>query len=334
MRKSRLKFEGTGYYHCMSRIIEKRFIMGDLEKEKFVELMRNLAEFSGLRILTYSVLSNHFHVLLQCPQREAVSDRLLLKRLHAIYPARKVALIAGELTQLRQSGEHDAAEALKSGFTYRMYDISAYFKSLKQSFSQWYNRRNDRTGPLWDQRFKSVMVEGSVHALSTIAAYIDLNAVRAGIVEDPLDYRHCGYTAALGGNHTAREGIRGIWLGVGAEASWQRVHCQYRKLLFLQGEAHPVDQAGKQRAGFSKEAVKQVLQQGGSLSREQLLRCRVRYFTDGVAIGSRAFVEDIFLSSRDWFGTRRKTGARAMRNAKDIGLVSMRDLQLSPISIR
>jgi len=110
MRKSRLKFEGTGYYHCMSRIIEKRFIMGDREKEYFVELMRNLAEFSGLRILTYSVLSNHFHVLLQCPQREDVSDRLLLKRLHAIYPAKKVAQIAGELTRRHQSGEHAAVE--------------------------------------------------------------------------------------------------------------------------------------------------------------------------------------------------------------------------------
>jgi len=139
----------------MSRTIEKRFIMGEREKEYFVELMRNLAQFSGLRILTYSIMSNHFHILLQCPQREDVSDRLLLKRLRAIYPAKKVAEIAAELTQRRQSGEHDAAEALKSGFTYRMYDISAYFKSLKQEFSQWYNRRNDRTGPLWDQRFLS-----------------------------------------------------------------------------------------------------------------------------------------------------------------------------------
>jgi hypothetical protein len=215
-----------------------------------------------------------------------------------------------------------------------MYDISVYFKSLKQGFSQWYNKRNDRTGPLWDQRFKSVMVEGAGHSLETIAAYIDLNPVRAGIVSDPQQYRHCGYAAALGGNHAARDGIRGIWLGVGAEASWKRVHCQYRKLLFLQGEPHPVDQEGKPRVTFSKEAVQKVLTQDGNLSREQLLRCRVRYFTDGVAIGSRTFVEEVFLTSRQWFGERRKTGARTMQNAKDIGLVSMRDLRASPISIQ
>jgi REP element-mobilizing transposase RayT len=45
----------------------KRFIMGDREKEYFVELMRNLAEFSGLRILTYSVLSNHFSHIAPMP---------------------------------------------------------------------------------------------------------------------------------------------------------------------------------------------------------------------------------------------------------------------------
>jgi len=125
-----------------------------------------------------------------------------------------------------------------------------------------------------------------------------------------------------------------IFSGLRILTSWKRIHCQYRKWLFLQGETHPHDQAVNQRAGFSKESVKQVLEQNGSLTKEQLLRCRVRYFSDGVAIGSRAFVEEIFQTSRDWFGQRRKTGARVMRNAKDVGLVSMRDLQAAPISIQ
>jgi putative transposase len=39
-------------------------------------------------------------------------------------------------------------------------------------------------------------MEGTADALSTMAAYVDLNAVRAGIVEDPKDYRFCGYGEA------------------------------------------------------------------------------------------------------------------------------------------
>jgi REP element-mobilizing transposase RayT len=335
MRKSRLKLEETSYYHCMSRVIEQRFIMGEREREYFVNQMRNLAVFSGLRILTYCVMSNHFHILLQVPRREPVSDRLLLERLRAIYPANRVAEVAILLRDYRKAGNHDAADRLKASYTYRMYDISAYFKTLKQVFSQWYNKRNDRRGPLWDQRFKSLLVEGSAHALSTIAAYIDLNPLRAGLVADPSSYRHCGYAAALGGNALAQYGIRAIWPQIGSEASWQRVRCRYRKWLYLQGEESPMGVAGgrRQKRGFSTEDVKSVLEQDGELSSGQLLRCRVRYFSDGVALGSKAFAESLFSCNRDWFGAKRKRGARPIRNGGNLGLVTLRDLRCEPVRL-
>ena len=46
------------------------------------------------------------------------------------------------------------------------------------------------------------------------------------------------------------------------------------------------------------------------MSRGELLRCRVRYFSDGVVLGSREFVESVFTVHRDQFGVKRKTGAR------------------------
>ena len=48
---------------------------------------------------------------------------------------------------------------------------------------------------LWAERFKSVLVEGSREALLTVAAYIDLNAERAGLVGDPAEYRPLRPTA-------------------------------------------------------------------------------------------------------------------------------------------
>jgi hypothetical protein len=45
----------------------------------------------------------------------------------------------------------------------------------------------------------------------------------------------------------------------------------------------------------------------------QMLRHRVRYFTDGAVIGSRSFVNDAFASARERFGPKRKDGARKMR---------------------
>ncbi len=70
-------------------------------------------------------------------------------------------------------------------------------KLLKQRFSQWHNARNARKGTLWEERFRSVLVDGAGEALLTMAAYIDLNPVRAGIVQDPKDYRWSGYGEAL-----------------------------------------------------------------------------------------------------------------------------------------
>ena len=41
----------------------------------------------------------------------------------------------------------------------RVGDVSVYMKELKQRFSRWFNRRHDRFGTLWAERFKSVIVE-------------------------------------------------------------------------------------------------------------------------------------------------------------------------------
>jgi hypothetical protein len=69
-------------------------------------------------------------------------------------------------------------------------------KELKGRFAQWYNRRHHRYGVLWAERFKSVLIEEG-QALSAVAAYIDLNPLRAGLCEDPKDYRYCGYAEAI-----------------------------------------------------------------------------------------------------------------------------------------
>ena len=64
MRRARIKAEGADYYHCMSRIIERRHILKDREKQRPFSLMRSLAAFGGLEILTYCFMSSHFHILM------------------------------------------------------------------------------------------------------------------------------------------------------------------------------------------------------------------------------------------------------------------------------
>ena len=81
---------------------------------------------------------------------------------------------------------------IRSRFTLRMYDLSVFMKSLLERFTKWFNRTHSRSGTLWEDRFKSVIVESGV-AARTMAAYIDLNPVRAGMVKDPADYCWSSY---------------------------------------------------------------------------------------------------------------------------------------------
>jgi hypothetical protein len=80
------------------------------------------------------------------------------------------------------------------------------------------------------------------------------------------------------------------------------------------------------KKGFSKDRVEAVLKAGGKLSRAELLRCHVRWFSDGVAIGSKGFVEGIFSRCREHFGPKRKTGARPVREDAG-GLHALRELR-------
>ena len=86
------------------------------------------------------------------------------------------------------------------------------------------------------------------------------------------------------------------------------------------------------RKGIRKEvaaAEVEQLERSRDVARGQLLRCRIRYFTDGAVIGSRKFVNEAFTGARDRFGPKRKDGARKMRGsgAAAAGILwSMRDL--------
>jgi len=335
MRGARIRAVGAGYYHCMSRIIERRMILNDSEKELLLTLMRNLAAFGGLEVLAYCFMSNHLHVLIHVPERQDVSDAELLKRLRFIYTSQEVDMIGKQLNDYRLQGNAAAASSLKDGFTYRMYDISEFMKAFKQQFSQYYNTREGRCGPLWEQRFKSILVERSEDALLTIAAYIDLNPVRAGMVSDPKDYRYSSYGAAIGGNKAARHGLRRLMqaaLGCGS-LSWGKAQPEYRQRLYVQGEQRGLDPEGRPiRQGFTPEAVEKVVADGGRLPMHQLLRCRVRYFSDGLALGSQAFVDSVFARYRGQFGANRQTGARPMRLGEWRNLCTLRDLRLAPVA--
>ena len=85
-------------------------------------------------------------------------------------------------------------------------------KTLKLRMTIGFNMAHDREGTLWEGRFHSVLLEDGVDSklLRIVAAYIDLNPVRAGMTGHPGSYRWCGYANAKGGGCWAEQGEKGI----------------------------------------------------------------------------------------------------------------------------
>jgi len=316
--------------HCVSRVVEGRFIFqtsghGSAEAERFVQLMRCLEAFSGIRVLTYVLMSNHFHLLCEVPEPKTLSEAEVLERVEAGYgPARRQAL-QEEIARYRQQPDGEAQILrLLDGYRKRMYDISVFIKELKGRFAQWYNQRHDRHGVLWAERFKSVLLEGG-EALAAVAAYIELNPVRAGLCDDPKDYRYCGYAEALAKSSLlARQGIRTI-LGQPETISWKELRREYRKYLFVKGSSRS---ANKPPAFDLATAQRVVEEQNGEIPLPQRMLCRIRYFTDGVILGSQGFVESHFGRLKQKLGYRRHRAATCLAALGSPGLWVFRDLRV------
>ena len=332
MRMPRIKEDGEAYYHVISRIVDRQWVLKNDEKERFRRLMRATEGFSGVVVVDYAILDNHFHLVLWVPPARELSDEELLERLRYLYKDAEVAEIAEELVGFREKGDEAGARRLRDRYTCRMYDLSEFAKTLKQRFTQSYNRRHNRKGTLWEERFKSLVLEGRGYVLATVAAYVDLNAVRAGVVRDPKDYRFCGYGEAMGGSKKAREGIGHLMRHFGRDGNWAQVSAAYREYLYERGVERGVDEHGcALRNGFSREAAEQVRKVHGQLSHAALLRCRVRYFTDGVVLGSRGYVDELFGRYRNRFSPKRTSGARPMVGGAWGELYTARRLRLSVI---
>jgi hypothetical protein len=222
-------------------------------------------------------------------------------------------------------------------------------KSLLERFTKWFNREHNRRGTLWEERYKSVIVESGA-AARTIAAYIDLNPVRAGMVSDPADYRWSSYGEAVGGGakgngKKSREGLVRACMshkGIGFEAEkWKEVSRIYRRAMGLalgrkSSNLNPqISRKSDETAGMNDAEYLEVgadrRQPLPELTMAKMLRCRVRYFTDGAVIGSKDFVNEAFAGARERFTERRKDGARKMRGSgKEAAgvLWSVRDLRV------
>ena len=328
MRQPRIKVDpesDQAVYHCMTRTVNKERLFDDPAREILRRQLWLVAEYCGVQVLTYAILANHFHVLALVPRREPLPDAELVRRHQLLYP-KPNRYQAARLSVIQSQLANDGPEAVvwRRRQLALMGDISQYMKLLKQRFTIWFNKSHGRIGTLWSERYKSVLVEPKGDALRVMASYIDLNLVRAGLAADPKDGRFCGYAEAVAGNEPARRGIM-IVLGI---TGWPETQAAYRQMLFGTGA-----ETRERKQAISHEDFKRVMREGGKLPLADVLRCRVRYFSDGAVLGSQAFVATHLARYRQRTGRRERSAPRVLPAVTDWGdLSTMRRVRRNAIS--
>ncbi|MFT5855788.1 MAG: putative transposase, partial [Verrucomicrobiales bacterium] len=335
IRQDREVPDGVRFVHVVSRTAGQEILFGDHEKETFRKILFKQLKFSGLRAMAWCFMGNHFHLLLEVPDKEValatLSDDDVLSRLMVFGGEKSTKFALAELETCRSIGNVAGVERIASKVRARLFDLSLFMKELKLRMTLAYNFSTGRRGTLWEGRFKSVLVQGG-EALRAVAAYIDLNPVRAGLVKNPETYRWCSYAAALGGMRQARAGLVSA-ISFEKKISWKVAAERYRKFMYGIGQEVKGTRTAhvKSKGGFTQREIEAVWEAGGKLTLAQALHCRIRYFTDGAVLGSQEFVDDFFARQRESFGGKRLNGGRRLKLAQWGDLRVLRDLKTDPV---
>ena len=290
MRKARTLAEHTGFYHVILKATGPQYLFReDADKQAFQDILERSARFSGVGVLAFALLDNHFHLLVRVPERGPVPEDEFRRRIEALYGRDRAARLFDRWDRWARKG-HEAEVALeRDRLLRRMHDLGQFMKTLKEWHSRQYREAHGWEGTLWRGRYKSVLVCESFGLFRLLALYIAMNPVRAGIVKQGTDSRWTSY----GQSKTA------------GSFGW---HCHVallRELARLAGSPEGTDSLAEAFDGWmakaeavSREAVRGKIDRGESLSPMEMLVCRVHAFGNGLVIGDRKDLESVPLPGK------------------------------------
>ncbi len=270
-------------YHIISRTALDGFVLGDVEKEHLLKLIKWLSSVYFTEVFGFCIMGNHFHMLAKMKNSDNHSDEEVWEKLKLYYQDEKREIFDGQIPYFRE----------------KLSDLSEYIKEIKQRFSRYYNKLHGRKGYFWGERFKSVIVEEG-DTLINCLAYIDLNPIRANIVRKPEDYRwsSLGYHIQSGNKDRFLSTDFGV-KGYGDLSEDERLRL-YREFVYEKGAL--MTEKGK---AIEEPLLRDERQKDYTLSSVDRLRYRTRYFTDSGIIGSKGFVSLYYSQFKNFFNSKR-----------------------------
>jgi putative transposase len=269
-RTSRLIIaEEKAVYHVMSRTALDGFPLKDIEKDFMLDLIKRFSALYFTEILGFCLMGNHFHLLVKMIPENRYTDEQIQKRFELFYGDSR-EFTEGQIPYLRD----------------KLSSLSEFMREIKVGFARYYNRRHNRRGYFWGDRFKSVIVDKG-ETLVNCLAYIDLNPLRAGLVDRPEAYRW----SSLGYHLQTQNKDRFLSMDFGlkefsVKSQKERIR-RYRRYVYEAGAIGRPDTM--QTKVINEKVIAKERKKEFEISRTSRFRYRTRYFKDSGNIGSKEF---------------------------------------------
>lgn len=197
-------------HHILNRIAHQVYFLGDAERDDFVKIFRRCAEYCGIQLLAWCMMTNHFHLMIHLPEPIHVDESEVLRRYGVLKGPYEQAHIESQISIWRTQGAVGEAqiEEWLGRQRCRMYDVGEFMKLAKQWFTEEYNRRNGHVGTLWECAYHDKPVKMTINDMSRRMAYIHLNPIRAAAEAKYGEYRWSSFAAVLRHDKMAEAGLR------------------------------------------------------------------------------------------------------------------------------
>ena len=229
-------------HHLTSRIAHRVFFLKEEERNDFMSLMMRVSSFSGVELIGWCIMNNHFHIYVYLPEPPQMTDEDVLARFKALKgEAERMFTDDGFGTECpTPCASLDEARAERvAAIRRRMYSIAEYMRMIKQWFSEDYNRRNAHKGTMWESiygdhaMFLPEEMDG-YEDIRDVLAYIHLNPIRAAMTDRFDGYAWSSYAAYRKGDPVAVKAMRFAYAGYDDDAEIAKVH-EERMARLLEG---------------------------------------------------------------------------------------------------
>ena len=253
-------------HHLTSRIAHQAFFLKDEQRDDFVRLMTRVSEFSGVELIGWCIMSNHFHIYAYLPEPTPITDEEVLERYRKLKGA-EICQIADsrevdaecQSPRANPEGRNEARAKLVLSIRRQMFSIAEFMRMIKQWFTDDYNERNGHKGTMWaevygDHAFSLPEMSEDYTDLRDILGYIHLNPIRANMAESFDGYRWSSYTAFRLGVPVAVAAMRRAYPGM-SDTEIVETHELRMKDLLERHKRKEADAIARKRLNGYKEPV-------------------------------------------------------------------------------